>query len=130
LHLKNVDTLTGQFYFSTLTLEELSAKIDLSTRYGKIEIEKMGQQVSPFILSTDDTDVNLNFQEESRYALDLTVDEKTQVYYSANITNIQTTNLAGDEKLINVKSNIGKGKVNPVKLKLNVKTGTVSLKLK
>lgn len=130
IYLKHVDTLAGEFYFSTLSLEELSAKIDLSTRYGEIEIEKIGQKVKPFILNADDTEVNLNFQENSRYALDLTVDEKTQVYYSSNITNIQTTNLPGDEKLINVKSSIGKGKTPSIKLKLNAKEGAVSLKLK
>jgi len=130
LYLKNVDTLTGEFYFSTLVLEELSSKIDLSTRYGKIEIEKIGAAVSPFILNNDNTDVKLNFLDESKYFLDMTVDEKTQVYYSENITDIKTVDVAGDEKLISVKSNMGKGKIKPVKLVLNVKAGTVSLKLK
>lgn len=130
LFLKNVDTLTGEFYFSTLSLDELTRKIDLSTRYGKIEIEKISKNVNLFTLNTDDTDVKLNFQEDSKYALNMTVDEKTQVYYSANITDIKTADLNGDDKLINVKSTIGKGKQTPIKLSLNVKAGTVSLKLK
>jgi len=111
-----------------MKVNELKTKLDLTSKYGSTELEKLGKMKS-FLLKSDDSDIKLNFLKESKYSLDMTVDEKTQVYYSANITNINTTNLGGDDKLISVKSAIGSGTQTPLNLKLDVRAGTVSLKL-
>ena len=129
LYLDNVGTIIGQTYFSTLKVEELNTKIDLTSKYGSTEVKKLSGKMKSFLLKSDDSDVKLNFTKENKYSLDMTVDEKTQVYYSANITNIKTTNLGGDDKLISVKSTIGSGTQTPLNLKLDVRAGTVSLKL-
>ncbi|HEY9115428.1 MAG TPA: hypothetical protein VIN10_12075 [Bacteroidales bacterium] len=129
LNLESVGTLIGQTYFTTLKVDELNTKIDLTSKYGSTELEKLGKMKS-FLLKSDDSDIKLNFAKENKYTLDLTVDEKTQVYYSADITNIKTVNLGGDDKLISVKSTIGSGTQTPLNLKLDVRAGTVSLKLK
>ena len=130
LFLGEISTIIGQTYFSTLKIDDLKTKIDLTSKYGSIELTKLGSKMKTFLLKSDDSDIKLNFSLENKYSLDLTVDEKTQVYYSADITNINTINLGGDDKLISVKSVIGKGIQAPLNLKLDVRAGTVSLKLK
>jgi DUF4097 and DUF4098 domain-containing protein YvlB len=129
LNLGDIGTIIGQTYFSTLKVDELVTKIDLTSKYGSTDLKKLSNKVKSFLLKSDDSDIKLNFALENKYSLDMTVDEKTQVYYSANITNINTTNLGGEDKLISVKSTIGGGTQAPLILKLDVRAGTVSLKL-
>lgn len=130
LYLGDIGTLIGQTYFSTLTVDELKTKIDLTSKYGSNELNELGSKMKSCLIKSDDSDIKLNFSKENKYSLDLTVDDKTQVYYSADITNINTTDLGGDDKLIGVKSIIGNGAQAPLNLKLDVRAGTVSLKLK
>lgn len=130
LYMDEVESITGKIYFSNLMIDDLSAKIDLETRYGTVDITEIGNSTETFILNTDDTDVKLNFSNDKKYLLDMTVDKKSQVYYSENITAIKTSDVAGDDDLVNVQSTIGSGKSTPIKLRMINKAGTVSLKLK
>jgi hypothetical protein len=130
LYLGKIGSIIGQTYFSTLKVEELNNKIDLTSKYGSTELENLSVKMKSFLLKSDDSDIKLNFSTSGKYSLDMTVNDKTQVYYSADITNIKTTNLEGTENLIGVKSIIGSGAQTPLNIKLDVRAGTVSLKLK
>lgn len=130
LYLNTLGILIGQTYFSTLSVDELNSKIDLTMRYGDIELKSLSPTMKSFLLKSTDSDIKLNFAKTNKYSLDMNVDEKTQVFYSADISDIKTTNLAGEEKLIRVQSIIGKGTQPSLNLKLDARAGTVSLKLK
>jgi len=81
-------------------------------------------------LTTYDTDLSLTLNPEDTYGLDLLVDDKTEVLYSAKITNIDTPDKPVPDKKIQVKYTIGDKKNKAIPLKLNCEAGRVSLKMK
>lgn len=129
-YLKNVKDLSGTTYFSTIELDQLDKKLVLSTKYGDIDIRSFSDGVESVNLKSVSTDVTLHFPDEKHYKMDIVVDEKTEVMYSAEINNISSKETNGDEKLIQVKCEIGSVKNKTVPLDIDCRAGTLSLKLK
>ncbi len=130
VYLKNVKDISGTTYFSTIELDQLNKKLVLSTKYGDIDIRSFSDGVESVNLKSVNTDVTLHFPDEKHYKMDIVVDEKTEVMYSADIKNITSKEISGDEKLIQVKCEIGSVKNKTVPLDIDCRAGTLSLKLK
>jgi len=129
-YLGKVDNIKGTTYFSTLEVDDLRELISLNSRYGSVDLKNIGQKVSMVNLTTYDTDLSLTLNPEDTYGLDLLVDDKTEVLYSAKITNIDTPDKPVPDKKIQVKYTIGDKKNKAIPLKLNCEAGRVSLKMK
>lgn len=131
-YLKELTELTGVTYFSLVDLELLNSKLDLSMRYGDIDLKNFGDQVNSFNLKTDDTDIILHFTDDKFYDMDIIVNERTKVMYSADITNISSkeTETKDKEKLIRVKCQTGVDRSKTIPVKVDSRAGTLSLKLK
>ena len=130
LYLGKVDNIKGMTYFSTLEVDDLKELISLNSRYGSVDLKNIGQKVSMVNLTTYDTDLSLTLNPEDTYGLDLLVNDKTEVLYSAKITNIDTPDKPVPDKKIQVKYTIGDKKHKAIPLKLNCEAGRVSLKMK
>lgn len=129
-YLKDVTSVSGTTYFSTIEIDQLNKKFVLATKYGDVDIKSFSDVMESVNLKTVNTDVTLHFPDEKHYKMDIVVDEKTEVMYSAEIKNISSKELGGDEKLIQVKCEIGSVKNRTVPLNLDCRAGTLSLKLK
>lgn len=129
-YVKNAGTLSGSTYFTVVSLEQLELKLDLITKYGDIDIASFSDNVDALGLKTNDTDVTLHFIDDKYYDMDIIVNDRTSVLYSAEIKNITSKDLAGDEKLIQVKCQVGTNKNNTVPVTIDTRAGSLSLKLK
>lgn len=129
-YLKEINELTGSTYFTLVDLEQLISKLDLTLRYGDFEINNFADKVESFNLKTDDTDVILHFTDDKYYDMDIIVNESTQVKYSADIKDITSKEIDGEEKLIQVKCKTGFDKSRVIPIEVDSRAGTLSLKLK
>jgi len=129
-YINEITDISGTTYFSTVDVDQLNAKLDLITKYGDINIKSFADEMDSFELKTDDTDITLHFPDEKHYKMDIMVNDQTKVLYSAEIKNITSKELGGDEKLIEVKCQVGSDRNKTVPLNLNCRAGTLSLKLK
>lgn len=121
--------IKGTTYFSRINIDELSQILSLSTKYGDIDIDKFSDDLNSFDLKSINSDVILHFTDNKQYTLDMTVNEETKVYYSADITDIKTKNLE-EEKQIKVNCTIGSNTKQIILLNLFSEGGSLSLKLK
>ena len=129
-YLKTVGHVYGHTNFSLVEIDELTQKFNLTTRYGDIDVKYFADEVESFKIVANDADITLHFIDDKHYKLDAKVDGRTEVMYSAEIKNITTKDLGGDEKLIEVKCLIGNDKPHTIPVKMNVRGGRISLKLK
>ncbi len=130
LFLGTVGKLSGSTNFSLLELEELTQTLVLNSKYGDIDISGFSDKLRSFSLWTNDTDLTLHFTDDKQYVMDMKVDDRTQVLYSADITNITSRELGGEDNLIQVDCIVGKNKSLSKLLEISANGGSVSLKLK
>jgi hypothetical protein len=129
-YLKEAGYVNGTINFTTIEMDQLSQKINLSAKYGNVEVKSFSDKVSSFYIDAENADIILHFTDNKQYKIEATVDVKTEVLYSADIKNITSKEMDGDEELIEVKSTIGglAGKIVPITMKS--RGGSISLKLK
>ncbi|MEJ2594601.1 MAG: hypothetical protein P8100_05635 [bacterium] len=130
LFLGSVDKLSGSTNFSLLELEEVAESLVLNAKYGDIDISGFSDKLQSFSIWTNDTDLTLHFTDDKQYEMDIKVDDRTQVLYSADITNITSRELGGEDNLIQVDCIVGKDKKLSKRLEINANGGSISLKLK
>ena len=116
--------------FSTINADVVSQKVNLSTKYGDIDLKSFADSFEDLNIKSENTDIIFHFIDAKQYEMEFMLDERTQVMYSADIENIESRNLDGDEKRIEVKCIVGNNPGQVIPLTLDSKGGTISLKLK
>ena len=129
-YIDTVGNLAGNTYFSLVQTDRLNSGLNLATKYGDIDIKNFSDKLESFDLKTNDTDITLHFTDDKYYKLNIITDKETEVYYSAEIENITSENLEGEEKLIQVTCQTGSDKSKTIPLEINSRGGILSLKLK
>ncbi len=129
-YLKDVGQVYGTTNFSQLEIDQLGQKININAKYGDIDIKSFSDHVSEFKIDADNADITLHFTDNKQYIIDATVDTQTEVLYSADIKNIASKDLEGEEKLVEVKCTIGSDKTKKIPIKMTTRAGSISLKLK
>ena len=128
--IESLNAVRGTAYFSRIEMDKITELLDLNTKYGDVEVNRFSDEVTAFNLKTNDTDVILHFTDDKQYNLEMVVDGQTEVYYSSGIKNIKSSDLKGEEKLIQVNCVIGDNKRQVIPLTINSRAGSLSLKLK
>ncbi len=129
-YLKNVGHFHGLTNFSLVEIDELTQKFNLTAKYGDVDVKYFADEVESFKIDANDADITLHFIDNKQYKLEAKVDARTEVMYSADIKNISSKELGGEEKLIEVKCLVGNDKTTVIPVKMDVRAGSVSLKLK
>ena len=129
-YLEEAGHIHGFTNFSLIELDLLSYKFNLITKYGDIDIKSFSNDVESFKIKSNDTDITLHFIDNKQYKLDITVNDRTDVMYSADIKNITSKELGGDENLIEVKCIVGTDESQVIPVKMDSRAGSISLKLK
>lgn len=129
-YLDKVGHIHGLTNFTLVEIDELDQKFNLTTKYGDVDVKYFTDNAESFKIDANDTDITLHFIDSKYYLLDAKVDAGTEVMYSADIKNITSKELGGDEKLIQVDCVVGTNKNLTIPLKINSRAGSLSLKLK
>jgi len=129
-YLKTVGHVYGHTNFSLVEIDELTQKFSLTTKYGDVDVKSFSDEVESFKIDASDADITLHFTDNKKYIVGAKVNSQTAVMYSAEIKNITSKKLDGEENLIDVKCVVGTDKSRTIPIKMNVSGGSVSLKLK
>ena len=129
-YLEEAGHVHGFTNFTLIELDLLSYKFNLTTKYGDIDIKRFSNDVESFKIKSNDTDITLHFIDNKQYKLDITVNDRTDVMYSADIKNITSKELGGDENLIEVKCIVGTDESQVIPVKMDSRAGSISLRLK
>lgn len=127
--IEEVNILSGSTYFSRLTIDEITGKLDLSAKYGSFKLKEIGAEVKNVQLSSYNTSVNLYFRKGNNYFISLTSDDKADVTYSADLCEFTTKELPGKEKLMQAECVIGE-KDQVIPIKIDIKSGLLTLKIR
>jgi len=128
-YLNSVNHVSGEGYFSILNMEHLNKTLNLNTRYGTLEVTNMETQMESMEITSEETEINLVLNPQLHFQLNLLVTEKTEVLYSAKITDIHTdSNLTGDKK-VKASGEFGNKKNKAIPLNINSNGGRISLKV-
>jgi hypothetical protein len=128
-YLRDAGFILGDINFTFVEADQLGQKLNLTAKYGDIDIKSFSDKVSSFYIDAENADIVLHFTDQKQYKIDALVDDKTEVLYSADIKNITSKELE-DDNLIEVKSTIGNDKTKLVPVNMKTSGGSISLKLK
>ena len=70
-NIENISSIRGTSYFTDFRLRDLRQEATLSTRYGNIDVMKIGQGFSSINLNSGYTDISLEFEPGTSYDLDV-----------------------------------------------------------
>jgi hypothetical protein len=129
-YIQQVKSLSGSSYFSRLSLENIHESINLSTKYGEVDIKGFSDEFTTFKMKTHDSDLTLHFTDDKQYKLKMIVDSETRVYYSSDISNIRSKDLNDKEKRIEVDCVVGENTQKIIPMNINSRAGSLSLKRK
>jgi hypothetical protein len=129
-YMKDAAFIMGTINFTLVETDQLGQKLNLTAKYGDIDIKSFSDKVSSFYIDAENADIMLHFTDSKQYKVGAIVDDKTEVLYSADIKNITSKELSGDDELIEVKSIIGSQTAKTVPIDLKSRGGSISLKLK
>lgn len=129
-YLENIGQVDGYTDFSLIEIDQLKKSLNLTTKYGDLEVKSFADGTKSLNVNSQDTDITLHFPDEKKYKMDILVNGDTEVLYSAEIKNITSKDLEGSEKLIQVDCTVGTSKTKVVPIKIDSRGGSLSLKLK
>jgi hypothetical protein len=129
-YLKEAGYVYGTINFTTVEIDQLNQKINLDAKYGDVDVKSFSDKVSSFYIDAENADIILHFTDNKQYKIEATVDDKTEVLYSADIKNITSKEIDGEDALIEVKSTIGNNTAKVVPIEMKARGGSISLKLK
>jgi hypothetical protein len=129
-YLKQAGYIHGFTNFSLIEADVIDQKVGLNSSYGDLDLKSFSDNTESIGIRSENTDIILHFTDPKVYDMEFVVDEKTQVMYSADITDIVSSNREDDKELIDVKCKVGTDKTMVVPVNLDSRGGTISIKLK
>ncbi|MCF8347676.1 MAG: hypothetical protein K9G61_02575 [Bacteroidales bacterium] len=122
-------SISGEAYFSNITVEHLTNQAALNMRYGDIQFMKIDQNAKSINIGSYNSDLTLSMSLANHYKIKMDVTEKTEVMYSSLITQIKTEEPQSSDKKIHVDCQVGDNSKPAVPITLSCEAGRVSLKI-
>ena len=127
ISIEGVDLLIGSNYFTKLNVNEITGKLELSTKYGSFKLNRIASEVSAIQLTSYNTLVDFYFTDENNYSIKLISDSKADVSYSAKLGEFEVKELPNKLKeAVCVHGNVG----NAVPVNIETKSGVLTLKVR
>ncbi len=118
LYLPLIDNLYGESYFSDFSVQKLNNELNYNFKYGNLSIGLISRSFSFININSEYTDLDLIFEKESAYELDISHHQDVVLHYPERIANIEEKVLNKDEKLMLTYGKVGY-KTTSSKLKIN-----------
>lgn len=126
-NIKKTGEISGDLFFSSLTLDQVNTKINLKSNYGDIKVLGISGQFQRMDFSSQYSDITLYLDDEHLFDLDLRRDDKTQVVESAGIISKKEEAVEGLPKNFRAEIKAGKTGKPKVPVILNMKAGKLYL---
>lgn len=120
------DLIDARGSFSNFRVNELTDRITLRAEYGDIEIEKTAADFSNIFIEAKSTDINLNFNEKSKFQFEIT-HTKSATDFCREVKIKKEEVLDEKEKKIKINGIYG-GESTAVKLTITATSGDISIR--
>ena len=94
-----IKELMGTGNLSTISIEEFNDEFNVEMKYGGVELESIEPEFTFVNISSEYTDIDINFQRECNYILDITHHQDAMLKIPSKIK-VKTENLNPSEKLL------------------------------
>jgi hypothetical protein len=109
LFINEIGTLSGETYFSNISVGMLKNEVSLTSRFGDIIIDDIQRSFSAITLSSELTDISLSFARPMSFLFDLTHDASVTFGYPASYAKISSRVINADDKLYQTSGSFGSG---------------------
>jgi hypothetical protein len=127
IYIKNAGEISGDLFFSYLSLDEAGSKINLKTNYGDIKVLDVTDGFLRMDFSSQNSDVTLYLDEDHLFDMEITRDDRSEVVSSVSMISKNEVPVAGDEKLYHAICTAGKQGKPSVPVIINLKSGKLYL---
>jgi hypothetical protein len=125
IHINSLEKLYGEGYFSDLWVLDFMKEASFKMKYGNLSLENISNEFSFINLDEEFTDVNLFFERDASYQLDIS-HKDTNVRYPKDISTVEEKMMDEENKQMLVFGYVGK-KDARAKLKINGLKGGINI---
>ncbi len=126
-YLKEVEEIGGETFFSYINLDAVAKKINLKTSYGDIQIQALSTQFQHIELNSECTDINLFFDPQYFYEIEVQRDDRTEMVFSSGLLTKKETRLDTEGKVFKVECTGGTAGKYTIPVNINAKAGKIYL---
>ena len=126
-YIKQAGDITGDMFFSYLSLDEAHSKINLRTNYGDIMIKEIATGFLHLDFSSQNSDITLYLDQEHFFDMEIIRDEKSEVISSIDVISKNESPVEGADKTYKATLTAGKQGKQKVPVLINLKSGKLYL---
>jgi hypothetical protein len=126
-YIKSIGDLNGESFFSYLSLDKVTSKINLKTNYGDVKILDVENSLLHIDFNSEYTDITFFLNELHFYNFDITRDDKSSVISSTNVLSKKEEPVTGMDKTFRASITAGKVAKPKVPVTINIKSGKIYL---
>lgn len=112
LYINEIQSLSGESYFTDVNIGILHNDFNLTGRYGDVSIDDIRRTFSTINISSDLTDVTLVFDKPLNFSFDLTHHQSVTLSYPAALGKLNTRVINQDDKTSSTTGVFGSGSAN------------------
>jgi len=127
IYINNAGEITGDLFFSYLSLDKVSSKINLKTNYGDIKIMDVSEAFLRMDFSSQNSDVTLYLDEDHLFDMEIIRDDRSEVISSMDIISKSEVPVEGVEKTYKATLTAGKQGKPRIPVAINLKSGKLFL---
>jgi hypothetical protein len=109
LYFNEIGSLSGESYFSAVNITSLQNNLTISSRYGDINIDDIRRSFSMINITSELTDLALNFERPVSFEFDFTYLQTVTFAYPSSLAKLSTKVVNEEEKISNTSGNFGAG---------------------
>jgi len=119
----SLDNLSGEAYFTDYKIESLTEELYIISKYGSITVDKIEKNVSLVTINSGYSDINLRFDIEASYSLDI---RHANAFLRTPDTNssLETKSISAENKEFMTFGTVGK-KEGKMKVKVDANRGNI-----
>jgi hypothetical protein len=126
-YVKSAGEITGDAFFSYISLDKLLSKINLKTSYGDVKLLGISQNFERMDFSSQYTDINIYLDSDHRYEFEITRDDRSEVISSVTVITMKEEPVAGAEKTFRSYISAGRADRPKIPVVINIKSGKIYL---
>lgn len=127
IYLKKAGEISGDLFFTYLSLDEAIDRISLKANYGDFKLLAVSPAFSRLEFNSQYSDLTLYIDDEHYYEMDITRDDKTQLNATSELISKKETALEGAVKTFRTEIRAGRGGKPRVPVIINMKSGKLFL---
>jgi hypothetical protein len=122
--IEEVESVKGKMSFSDLKIEYFTSQSVLTADYGSMDFQSVSEGFRVIRIDAKYTDIDLNFEENAAYLLDLQHTDKTDVSLPQAAAGFEKIPVKENETFIRTKGTIGEGSRLPV-VEIKIESGHI-----